>query len=70
MRTGAHTNTIEGTWRHVKAFLSPYNRKEDYIHHLAHYMFSARCRAEKLDQFIEFLYLVATIDLSECPTVS
>jgi len=28
--TGAHTNTIESTWRHVKAFLSPYNRKGDY----------------------------------------
>jgi hypothetical protein len=25
-RTGAHTNTIEGTWRRVKAFLNPYNR--------------------------------------------
>jgi hypothetical protein len=48
-RTGAHTNTIESTWRHVKAFLSPYNRKGDYIHHLARYMFAARCRAEKVD---------------------
>jgi transposase-like protein len=45
--TGAHTNTIESTWRHLKAFLSPYNRKGDYIHHLAQYMFAARCRAEK-----------------------
>jgi transposase-like protein len=26
-RTGAHTNTTESTWRHVKAFLGPYNRK-------------------------------------------
>jgi uncharacterized protein (DUF983 family) len=23
--TGAHTNTIKSTWRHVKAFLNPYN---------------------------------------------
>jgi len=36
-RTGADTNTIESTWRHVKAYLSPYNRKVDYIYHLAHY---------------------------------
>jgi hypothetical protein len=40
-RTGAHTNTIESTWGHVKAFLSPYNRKGDYIYHLAHYTFAA-----------------------------
>jgi hypothetical protein len=26
-RTGAHTNTIESKWRHVKAFLNPYNRQ-------------------------------------------
>ena len=70
VRTGAHTNTIDRTWRHVKAFLSPYNRKGEYTHHLAHYMFSARCRAEKVDQFTKFLHLVATIDLSECPTAS
>jgi hypothetical protein len=24
VRTGAHTNTIENTWRHVKAFLNLY----------------------------------------------
>jgi hypothetical protein len=64
--TGAHTNTTESTWRHVKAFLSPYNRKWDYTHYLAHYLFAERCRAEKVDQFTKFLHLVATIDLSEC----
>ena len=47
------------------AFLKPYNRKGDYIHHLAHYMFSARCRAEKVDEFTKFLLLVATVNLSE-----
>jgi transposase-like protein len=41
-RTGAHTNTIESMWRHVKDFLGSYNRNEDYIHHLAHYMFASR----------------------------
>ena len=46
-----HANTIENTWRHVKDFLSPYNRMENYIHHLVHYLFAARCRAEKLEQF-------------------
>jgi len=50
-RTGAHTNTIESTRRHVKAYLSPYNRKVDYIYHLTHYMFAAKCRVEKLHPF-------------------
>ena len=44
-RTGAHANTIEITWRHVKAFLNPYNRQGDYIFHLVQYMFAARCRS-------------------------
>jgi transposase-like protein len=26
-RTGAHTNTIESTWRHVKPFLGLHNRR-------------------------------------------
>jgi len=63
----AHTNTIESTWRHVKAYLNPYNRKGNYIYHLAHYMFAARCRAEGVDQFTKFLHLVATKDWSQCP---
>jgi hypothetical protein len=69
-RTGANTKIIESTGRHVKAFLGPYNRNGDYIHHLAHYMFAARCRAEKADQFTKFLHLIATTDWSECPTLS
>jgi hypothetical protein len=60
--SGAHTNTIEGTWRHVKALLSPYNRKGDYIFNLAHYMFATRCKAEKVHQFTKFIHLVANID--------
>jgi transposase-like protein len=61
-RNGAHTNTIESTWRHVNAYLNPYNRKGDYIYHLAHYMFVAKCRAEKVRPFTKFLHLVATTD--------
>jgi transposase-like protein len=69
-RTGAHTKIIESTWRHVKVFLSPYNRKGGYIHHLAHYMFAAMCRAEKVEQFTKFLHLGLTTDGIECPTPS
>ena len=61
-RTGAHTNTIESTWHHVKAYLNPYNRKGDYIYHLVHYMFAAKCRAGKVRPFTQFLHLVATTD--------
>jgi hypothetical protein len=42
----------------------------DYINRLAHSMCAARCRAEKVDQFTKFIYLVATIDWSVCPTPS
>ncbi|XP_035226609.1 uncharacterized protein LOC118198937 [Stegodyphus dumicola] len=29
--TGAHTNTIEGTWRHIKTQLPQYNRNGDFV---------------------------------------
>jgi transposase-like protein len=57
--TGAHTNTIESTWRSVKVFLGQYNRVEDY--HLAHYMFAARCNAQGIPPFVQF-HLVANTD--------
>jgi hypothetical protein len=55
---------------HKQVFLSPYNRKVDFIYHLAHCVFADRCRAEKLDRFTMFLHLVYTIDWLECPTPS
>jgi hypothetical protein len=60
--TGAHTNAIEGTWRHVKVFLLNYSRGEDYHLHEAHYMFAARCTAQGIAQFLLFLQLVANTD--------
>jgi transposase-like protein len=66
-RTGAHTNTIEGTWLHVKVYLSPYNRQVDYIYHTAYYMFATKFRAEKVHPFTKFLHLVATTDWSLWP---
>jgi len=65
-RSGANTNTIESTRRHVKAYLSPYNRKVDYIYHLAHYMFAAKCWAEKVHTFTKFLHLVARTEWCLC----
>jgi transposase-like protein len=59
--TGAHTNTIESTWKHVKALLSPYNRKADYVYFLAEYMFRQKCKAEDVDPFCKFVDIVAAI---------
>ena len=58
----AHTNTIENTWRRVKAFLNPYNRVGDYVYHLAHYMLVAGFRSDNVDQFFKFIGIVATMD--------
>ena len=51
-------SVYERTYQHhrvyvayVKAFLSPENRKRDYIYHLAHYMFTARCTDERAVDF-------------------
>jgi hypothetical protein len=66
--TGAHTNTIESTWHQVKVFLGPYNLREDYHYHLAHYMFAARCKAQGVPVFTEFLHLVARTDWTGCAT--
>ena len=61
-RTGDDTNTIDRIWRHIKAFLNPYNRVDDYIYHLVHYMFAAECRSENEDQFAKFIGIVASMD--------
>jgi transposase-like protein len=69
-RARTHTNTIESTSCHVKAFLSPHNRNGDYIYHLAHYKFEVRRREERLDEFTNFLHLAATTDWSICSLLS
>jgi hypothetical protein len=61
-QSGAHTNTIESTWRHLKVFLGTYNTTEHYRYHLAHCMFSATCRAHGIPPFLQFLHIVASVD--------
>jgi len=68
--TGAHTNTIESKWRAVKVFLGQYNRGEDYEYHLAQYMFAARCKAQNISPFLQFLHLVANTDWDLCDVPS
>jgi transposase-like protein len=62
--TGAHTNTILSTWRHVKVFLGQYNRGDDYEFHLAHYMFASRYKAQGVPPSLQFLHLIANTDWS------
>ena len=62
--TGAHTNTIDSTWKQVKVLLSPYKCKADYVYFLAEYMFGQKCKAEDVDPFCKFTDIVATIDWS------
>jgi hypothetical protein len=64
--TGAHTNTIEGIWSQVKAFVRPYNRKKDYEFHLAHYMFAKQCKVQGVPTFTKFIHVVANTDWSTC----
>jgi transposase-like protein len=65
--SGAHTNTIESHWRHLKATLNPYNRRSSYLFQMAHYVFAARCRAANIDPFSHFLHLIASTDWSSAP---
>jgi hypothetical protein len=51
----------ENTWQHVKAFLNPYNRMEDYLYNLAQYTFPAGCRCDNMGYFIKFIGFVATM---------
>ena len=67
MCTGAHMNTVESTWCHVKPFLNLYNQTADYIYHLAHYMFVVRCQSSNVDHITKFISMVATMDWSATP---
>jgi hypothetical protein len=51
----------------VKAFLNPYNRMGDYIYYLAHYMFAAMCRTDKVKHFTKFIAIVANMDWGTTP---
>jgi transposase-like protein len=64
--TGAQTYTLKSTGHRVKVFMGHYNQGEDYEYHLAHYLFVARCKAQGIPPFIQFLHLVANTDWSLC----
>jgi hypothetical protein len=63
--TGAHTNTIEPTWNHVKVLMNPYNHKRNYNYDLAQYWFQKRCKGEHIEPFCKFMDTVAATDFSK-----
>jgi hypothetical protein len=40
---------------------------EDYIYHLANYIFAAGCRSQNVDQFTKFIGIVACMDCNATP---
>lgn len=53
--TGAHTNSIEGSWAHAKRSIPGSGRRKHFMPgYLAKYMFLRRCKAQGLDHFVEF----------------
>lgn len=63
--TGAHTNTIESTWRHVKAKIPKYNRQGGFTNYFAMFMFSRACSEKSEHVFNKFVEIIREIDWSE-----
>jgi len=60
--TGAHTQTIEGLWSHVKDFLPIHGMKPcDLGSYLGTFMWVHYCKQRKLDKFMHFLKCAAEI---------
>ena len=69
--TGAHTNTIESTWRHVKHLFPQYSRKKRFFHgYLAMYMFYKRVAIENKDHFLCFCQIAGERYLQKNHTLS
>ena len=69
--TGAHTITIESTWRHVKHLFPQYSRKKRFFHgYLAMYMFYKRVAIENKDHFLSFCQIAGERYLQENHTLS
>lgn len=60
--TGACTNSIEGSWAHAKRSIPGGGRRKDFMPgYLAKYMFVRRCKAQKLDPFVEFCRIAGVL---------
>ena len=60
--TGAHTNSIESSWRAAKAVVSSSGRRNAHIPgNLARYLFNKRCDFFKLDRTVKFFRLAGNL---------
>ena len=58
--SGAHTQTIEGMWRHCKDFLPSFGLKPAYLEtYLGTFCWYRYCKQRKLDMFLHFLKCAA-----------
>ena len=63
--TGAHTNTIEGLWRHAKLSIPPFNRqKNNFLGYLATFMLRRKWRNDE-DAFATFMKAAAIMYTEE-----
>lgn len=59
--TGAHTSSIESTWRAAKAITANGRKKRYKSGNLARYKFLKGCKERKADTFVEFLRLAGLL---------
>ena len=60
--TGAHTQTIEGMWRHCKEFLPSFGLNSAYLDsYIGTFCWHRYSKQRKLDMFIHFLKCAAEI---------
>lgn len=70
--TGAHTNSIEGSWAHAKRSIPCSGRRKHFMPgYLAKFMFLRRCKSQNLDPFKEFCRVAGMLyDATKpCPDV-
>ena len=61
--TGAYTQTVEGMWRHIKAFLPDFGKQPQYLDsYLGTFMWLRYAKQRKLDPFIFFLECAAEMN--------
>ena len=60
--TGAHTQTVEGLWRHLKDFLPSFGLRPSALRsYIGHFMWHRYCKQRKLDVFKHFLKCAAEV---------